>query len=392
MKNLKLHTKRKHNRCDRRRGVVAAQVLLLLPVIIGFAVLTVDVGTLYNTRSDLQSAADSAALASAIELTTDEMMAVRYGSSSTSLTSTIANTASHYTSLNSTFDRTSLSVESGDIRFGEILLSSSSGALDTSVGLDALNAIEVTIRCDANSANGPAALFFTSLFGYNTADVHASATAAFDDRFVGFTPPNGEGPLIPFAVHENIFFAISADGYSFDSDTETIDTTSDGIPELNLYPHAGDASGNFGLLNIGSNNMGVPELREDIESGVTADDLIAEGIPDGLLSFYDSDGNPTTYNISGNPGMKTTLQTSIETRIGQTVGFLLHDGASGNGANAVFHITGIRFGRVMATKLNGNPNGRYVWIQPVTYSGPGVTVGPSAPSSDGVAGSLQLVR
>ena len=49
----------------RARAVVAVQVMVLLVVMLGFAALTVDVGMMYNTRADLQRAADASAMAGA---------------------------------------------------------------------------------------------------------------------------------------------------------------------------------------------------------------------------------------------------------------------------------------------------------------------------------------
>jgi len=51
------------HRQKRRRAVVAVQVALALPVLTGFAAMTIDVGTMYNARNDLQRTADAAAMA-----------------------------------------------------------------------------------------------------------------------------------------------------------------------------------------------------------------------------------------------------------------------------------------------------------------------------------------
>ena len=52
----------------RRKGVAAVFALVMLVVLIGFASLTLDVGAMYNTRADLQNAADAAAMAGAAAL------------------------------------------------------------------------------------------------------------------------------------------------------------------------------------------------------------------------------------------------------------------------------------------------------------------------------------
>ena len=62
---------------QKRRGITMVFVVILIPVLLGAAALTVDVGLLVNTKTDLQIAADAAALAGVAALSTDEMMRVR---------------------------------------------------------------------------------------------------------------------------------------------------------------------------------------------------------------------------------------------------------------------------------------------------------------------------
>lgn len=56
---------------SRERGVTLVVVAIMLVVLIGFAALVIDIGKLYKTRSELQNAADSAALAGASGLRGD---------------------------------------------------------------------------------------------------------------------------------------------------------------------------------------------------------------------------------------------------------------------------------------------------------------------------------
>lgn len=90
--------------------------------------------------------------------------------------------------------------------------------------------------------------------------------------------------------------------------------------------------------------------------------------------------------------MKSGLAASIESIEGQIVGFFVHNNVAEQGANAVYTIVNIRFGRMMAVKLNGNPNDRYVYVQPITYTGGGVKIDANAPSSGGLMGKVLLAR
>ena len=103
----------------RRRGAVAVQVSVMLVVLTGFAALTVDVGTLYNTRTDLQLAADSAAMAAASALTTDNMLRVRLGTDHSADVATVLDDSIgrslEFASMNPSFGLETTRVVPGDI-------------------------------------------------------------------------------------------------------------------------------------------------------------------------------------------------------------------------------------------------------------------------------------
>ena len=57
-----------------RSGAVIVLVAVLLVVLLGFTVLAVDVGYMYNTRAELQNAADAAAMAAAVAMGADFLL------------------------------------------------------------------------------------------------------------------------------------------------------------------------------------------------------------------------------------------------------------------------------------------------------------------------------
>ncbi len=383
---------------DKRRGVVAALVLITIPVLIAVAALTIDIGAMYNTRADLQRAADSAALAGVAAFTSDTMMQFRQSAGNDSLlyevTSAASGEVSTFSAMNLSFGATTMYIESGDIATGWLDVTSSTTPIQGSAPpTEFFNAVQVVARRSAGGQNGPLNFFFSSIFGQSTTDVSATAVAVFDDHVSGFNPESGTGYLIPFSIDRATFqaqFDAGSDGFEFDPDTGNVSPGSDGIGEVDIYPN-NFGPGNFGLLNIGSPNQGNPALAEQIENGVTGDDMEAE-IGTSAVTFFDSSGNPVTYDMTGGTGIKTALNTSVEARLGDVVAFLLHDHFVGDGQNGVYTITGIRFGRVMGVTLTGNPDDRGIWIQPTTYAGSGVMISASAPSSLGKAGRLVLAR
>lgn len=381
---------------SKRRAIIAVQVMVFMVVMLGFAALTLDVGVMYNTRADLQRAADAAALAGVSALTSDTMMQVRMGTGGSyafaEVVSSASTRADALSALNPSFGTTTTSIQPGDITTGWLDLASATASVQTGVPPDQCNAVRVVVRRDENGSNGPVTFLFAPIFGQFIGETGATATAVFDDRVAGFDTSALPGGLLPFTIHEDMFEYYVENGdddYGWDEDTESVIESGDDVPEINLYPHD-EAPGNFGLLNIGTPNMGTPALGNHIENGVPPEDFEAE-IGSPVLMFFD-DGNPVTYSITGNPGLVAALVSSIETRVGQVVGFFLHNTVVDGGSNSIYTITDMRFGRLMDVRLTDGPTQRGLWIQPASYVGSDVIIDRSAPRSGGRLGRIVLAR
>ncbi|MHC5109197.1 MAG: pilus assembly protein TadG-related protein [Planctomycetota bacterium] len=375
-----------------RRGVVAVITVVLLAVLMGFAALTVDVGAAYNTKSDLQDAADAAALAAAAAYTTDNMMQVRLDTQS-AIYSVISEGATDATSManeNPSFGTRSTIIGGQDIAFGWLDLVSASSALNSGVVPSAFNAVQVTAKRTADSVNGPVSAIFSQIFGNSTMDIQATATASFDDRVAGYDT-NFIADLIPVSIHEdryNSYLTSGPDNFTFDTASATVAARSDGIREMRLFPGWG-APGNYGLLNINNDSQSEVEVRAQIENGVPPEDFEAETGSE-VLTFWD--GSQQTYNIGGDPGMKSSLESAVEPRVGQIIGHFVHDEVVRQGATSSFRITRIAFGRIMYVDLSEQPTARGIEIQPVIQSGGGIILSADAPSSGGMVGRLVLSR
>ena len=242
-------------------------------------------------------------------------------------------------------------------------------------------------------ANGPLSLYFASIFGRSETNITASAVAALDDRFSGYETSDGTAALWPIAVSEDVYeqqILNGDDDFEYDSLTGDVTRRSDGIREINLYPYV-NTPGNFGMLQIGHDTSSAATQSEQLEYGVTAEEVETE-IGSTEFTFYDSGGESVTYDINGSPGLMTTLEGSIETHVGEVVGFLLFDQAIEQGSLTEYRITRMVFARVMGVMLQGAMPKRGVWLQPAPYAGGGVRTHPDAPSSNGMVGKLILVR
>jgi len=388
-----------HNLATRRRGAVAVMFAVMIVVLLGFAALSVDVGHLYLAKAELQRTADAAALSGALSLADDRQIMYDEGEQSEAqlqeMALAAAGQAVTIAALNSANNVDPI-LQNGDVVVGEFDFTNPTAPLDTT---GYVNAVQVTARLTQASANGPVAHFFAPVIGAMHSDVTATAVAAFDDHFVGYAPPSsGTGPLIPFTIYVDEYeeqLVSGPDEFEYDNDLAVVREFPDTVREIRLYPYAdeegGDGAGNFGVLNIGIGNLGVPGVEGQILYGVTAEQL-AQEIGTSDIQFYDDNGNPLTYEITGNPGMQVGMADAVEARVGDVVGFFIHNQLVDTGSNSVYTIVNIRFGRLMEVHLTGAPDQRRIRIQPAVYTDPGVITDPDAPSSEGQVGKVLIVR
>ncbi len=233
-------------------------------------------------------------------------------------------------------------------------------------------------------------VFFSGIFGYTNLSMNALAIATFNDRVVGFRPPlDRKSPLTPFVLalekweEEKVS---GPDNYSFDG--RQVINSPDGISEVKLYisetTGGSVGAGNYGLLHVGSGSLGTGVLGEQIENGISSDDLYDMN-GEEMFTFVDG----SSYEVNGDPGIKSGLESYIETRLGDVIGFFLHDGLTMSGATAVYNIIDIKFGRLAYVDIRSA--NKIIIVQPVTFFGREIVTGEDAPHS-GDVGRLVLIR
>jgi hypothetical protein len=390
----------KGSRSERRANVVVLAAISMV-VIIGIAALAIDLGQLYVTRAELQRAADAAALAGATSYFSDAGLAqdipeLNYMIDTRAQEVSLANLTHHAGTI----------LESADIVIGAYDYDYPEADLDVSGALH-FNAVQVTARRTTDSPNGPITLFFARLIGVEESGVVATATAIADDRFRGLRLDRDLGcPFIPFTIHTNLYEEMASNGEDHFSYDDGVYETGDGVPEVKLYPWkstVGDPNdpmddvfatddsgqGNFGVLEFGGG--GAAATAERVLRGVTAAELETE-IGSSELTFCDELGNPTTVLMSGHPGVQAGTADALEQRIGDVVGFFVHDLVIGSGTNTEYRTVGVRFGRLIDVRLTGNVADKRVLIQPVPYTGSEVLINTYARSTNGQVGRAILVK
>ena len=165
-------------RTNVRRGAVLVLAAVLMIVLLGFVAMTVDSGFIQLTRTQLQCAADAAALSGAMELSgTDDPALVRANANRE-----IIQTAAMYRA----GDRSSVTIDpAADITFGKLVWNATSQNYSIQWGLDATpyNVVKVrAMRTTSAGGDNRLPLFFAPAIGSQNADVGAEAIATFQPR------------------------------------------------------------------------------------------------------------------------------------------------------------------------------------------------------------------
>lgn len=163
---------------EKRRGIIIVLSAVLLVVLIGFVALTVDVGNIELTRTQLQTAADAGALAGAMELSgTDPPDVVR---------ANVRNAVVSIAALHRNGERASVTIDPiNDITFGKISWNSQTQTYQYAWGesQSPYNVVKVrAMRTMGNSGDHRLPLFFAPVLGSTKADIGAEASASFQPR------------------------------------------------------------------------------------------------------------------------------------------------------------------------------------------------------------------
>ena len=323
-----------------QRGGVAIWFALLLPVLLGVAALAVDLAHINMAKTELQNAADAAALAGA-RLLTDPSGEQPY--SWTIAENTAKSVAKQNYANGSLVQDANLSVDSG---YWNIPGSSYSPSHTSTVTGD-VPAVRATVSIPGLK------LFFAPIWGIVARDVHASAIAVI-------APPGG-GPVFPFAITQSIF---NPSWWDFDQNKPKINPLT-GAPYSikvsldSVYPSGGKGNWTSLTYPIGQGSSKDPIIGDIINAGDNTAPVsigqsiwIATGTMDNLyknkqytLPIGDDVAVPVVQNVI--PGSWQTIVA--------IAGFHI-DAVGGNGNKSFF--TGHFIDAATISSLNpGNGNG-----------------------------------
>jgi Flp pilus assembly protein TadG len=374
---------------------------IAMVVVIGFVALAVDVGYMAQTKSQMQGAADGAALSAGLEmpngwgagkvLTADQVKSV--GGAAAQAVATkyrLGEQAAAY------LDTTR------DMRFGQRTLNAN-GSWVESWGTSPYNMVEVTIRRDQPLAGSTATrgdqelpLFFAPVLSASqkSAMLTAKATAALSPGN-GFYIPPGSGatcPLLPIALDETtwnnlINSGVGSDNYKYNSSTGTVTTGTDGIKEVTLYPDSNGSlpSGNRGTVDIGSSNNSTADLSRQIRYGPNEADLAYFG---GKLQIPSNGLLP----LNGDTGLSAGIKDDLAAIIGQPRAIPIFRSVAGPGNNATYQICKFVGIRILFVQLTGSPSQKKVIVQPAPVFDGTIIGTPGALQPDSIMTSLKLIH
>jgi Flp pilus assembly protein TadG len=299
----------KHN----QRGQAFVVTVLMITTLLGLTALVLDVGSWFRAHRRLQATADAAALAGAQALPQDPGQA--------------SGLANDYAAKNTT------------------------GLQGVTINLSQTYVANDTIKVHVKK---PAEGFFSKVFGVDSVDEGASATA----RVAGMKSALYVAPIVVNKLHPMLN---NCSGPCFGSSYQTT------IPVAQT-----GAPGAFGLVNLD------PQTQ-----GTTGASKVADWIENGFDKYLDIGA------YASDPGVKfnsNAIQDAMNMRIGTEMLFPVFDTLTGTGANAQYHIIGWVGFFVTGVDPNGN-NGtvsgyftRVIWtgIQASSAGGGGPNYGARA--------------
>ena len=165
-------SQRKPRKSVRRRGIVAVQVAVCSTILFGMAALVVDIARLYTTQTELQVAADAAALAAAANLTGSP------GFSPQELALQAADEFAH----RNTATGYDVRVYGDDLEFGRAVYNPSTEKYSFQSGGTNFDAVRVVVRHSGASGSVRVPFLFAPLLGKSGDEVQARASAVLIPR------------------------------------------------------------------------------------------------------------------------------------------------------------------------------------------------------------------
>ncbi len=345
----------------RRKGAAIILAVFLLGVLVSMLALAIDIGYIAASKAEARRTTDAAALAGCWQIFESSVNNAGDTLSAEQAIEAANNIAALNYVCNGSPTVTSLG-QDADISLGYLDSLDENAPLLTSSS-NPYRAVRVRLR-KTEEMNGQVPLFFARIFGQTGRNLTVESTAAMASQVRGFNTPSGGSDaidILPFAIDiqtwNNMLAGGGTDSYEYDASSGEVRNGSDGIREVNLYPQGTGSPGNRGTVDIGDANNSTSDIARQIVYGISPADFAALGKP----LMLDSSG---TITLNGDTGISAGVKDELASIIGQTRIIPVFSSVSGNGNNAQFTIVQWVGIRVLAVKLTGSMNSKYLRVQP----------------------------
>ncbi len=372
---------------EKRHGIVTPLAAILIVFLLAMVAFAVDMGYVVLAETELQSVADSAALAGCgqlmqgfVQYNLPNQSAANQASIMSTYLGNARTCAKNYASYNSAGGVSSLTLNDSDIEFGFTDANNTYTPQPTYTGFP--NTIKVTMRRDT-SANGGVPLFFAPALGVRSQNLKASAAATL---YAGIVDSFSAPPLthiLPATYDVNAWNSFIKTGKDPDGNT-TLDA--DGNPEIVVYPSV-SAPGNFGQLSLDDSHVGTPVEDGWVANGVATSDLSALSTA-GLIPLSSHDS--TKWDWQGDTGMKSSLVMTIDSYAGSSFYIPLftpyspapsYSAGTGQGSNYYYQIVTFVGVKIMPTSSHT------VIVEPTGVTDPNAIYSAVMPAGTGTLGN-----
>ncbi len=367
-------------RWQARRGVITPLTAFSAIVLLGMVAFAVDLGWISVVRSDLQNAADAAALAGANPLMDGHVLYYLPLQTSTQKTTILNNAlasaranAKQYAKNNGAGGVSSLTLLDSDIEFGFMDTSNKYTALPTYTEFP--NTIKVTLRRDAN-ANGALGLFFGPVLGLKTTDVKTTASATIYAGTIDNFNTKQKAGLLPLTYDVDAWNGFVKTGLNPDG---LLMKDSSGNPTLEVYPSLLE-KGNFGQISLDDTHVGESTEVAWVQNGPSTGDI--QALKNASLIPLSQHGSK--WDWLGETGFKSSLVMEINSHVGQVYTLPLfkaynssvldYHAGSGQGSNYSYNVV-----QVVGVRIMPSPDSnRIIVVQPAADIDPAAVFSPSS--------------
>ena len=278
----------KRSRKPKRSGAILVLLALLMVPLLAMVAFTMDYGYLLKVRTDLQRAADAAALAAVQDLVPASDGSQDFAAVRAAVRTYVT------TNIDASFQVLDADIEIG--RYDPATIYTNPTLLSTGIR----DTVRVTLRRDAQ-ANSPVSLFVAPVLGIQDTDVVATATAVLQ-KATTLRPGND---ILPFAVPQAMW----------DNQGETDQWIIYGDGKL-ADEYGNEVPGNWGTVDIGGTDNSTDDLVDQINNGLRQEDL-DDLYTDGRIPSSTHIDCEQPANMQGDSGLSVGIKSAVQDAHGQ---------------------------------------------------------------------------